>query len=86
MNKKTNPLKNILQKIKNFYIFLNFVLKKIVSLHLLEKSSVFAILSWLLKIRHFNIYKNNKTLAERRAVLFVNVGCPPAMDNVSPPF
>jgi len=40
MKQKIDPLKNILQKFKNFYIFLNFVLKKIVSLHLVEKSSV----------------------------------------------
>ena len=41
MNHKTNPLKNILQKYKNFSAFLIFVLKKIISLQMLNKNSAF---------------------------------------------
>ena len=36
---KTNLLKNILQKSKNFSTFLNLVMKKIISLQMLNKSS-----------------------------------------------
>ena len=41
MNHKTNPLKNISQKSKNIFKFLNFILKKIISLQELNKNSAF---------------------------------------------
>ena len=56
MYHKTNPLKNISKKIKNFSIFLNFVLKKMLSLHLVEKSSVFR---YALLFKNVRVFRNN---------------------------
>ena len=56
MNKKINTLKNISKKSKNFSHFLNFVWKKIISLHVLIKNSVFAIYSCTSKCEKFQDY------------------------------
>ena len=57
MKHKINHLKNISQKSKIFFQFLNFVGKKIIPLQMLNGSSVFAIYSCL----------ENSTLSKARA-------------------
>jgi len=57
-----------MKKIKNFSIFLNFVLKKIISLHFRNKSSVFAILFLALKSDKFQkLYRKNNVNAHMNA-------------------
>ena len=52
MNKKINLLKNQFEKVKNLFSFSHFILKKIISLHVLNKSSVFAIILCFSELPH----------------------------------
>jgi len=69
---KTNTLKNILQKSSLFFQKTTFVLKKVVSLHLVEKSSGFCY-NLTLKSEKFQVDQEKIiSLAVLRVILFGN--------------
>ena len=71
MNHKTNPLKNISKKSKNFSQFLNFILKKIISLQELNKGSVFATFLSFENVRNLKMCQEIKPkTAEMRTCVF----------------
>jgi len=65
----------ISKKMKKIFQIPHFVRKKIISSHSDKKSSVFATILDLGKIRHFQYLQEKGTLAVMRAILFVDVGC-----------